>query len=294
RKKQAPAKKPAKGKKAAPAPAPVPAGPLSYELTATLAGPAANTEREPDEDRGTANDLIIGDTVHGFVGWTGDVDLWKLSVETLSVKNTLDIQVAPVEGVALSLEVSDGVGRSLLVRKAPRGSALLVRGVLPVVASGSPPFHYLSIKGDKSNPETAYALSVAARPLETDQEVEPNDTPDKAMAFPDVKTITGNWTAGDTDCFAIAADVAARTIDVELDPQELDLALELVVDSKAAGKSETAGKGTREKVAAQVPASASAVACVRAAASAAGEGAYTLTVSEGAVRHGADQGAASP
>jgi hypothetical protein len=284
RKKPPPVKKTPKSKKGAPPPAPpTAAAPISYEITATLATPAANTEREPDDDRGTANDLIVGDTVQGFIGWTGDVDLWKLSVEALSAKNSIDIEVGGVEGVALSLELADGVGQPLLVRKAPKSSPLLVKNVMPVVPSGAPPFHYLTIKGDRSNPETHYTLRVKANPVEPDQEAEPNDTPEKAMAFPpDRKSVQGNWTAGDTDCYAIAADVNPRTFEIELDPREIDLAMDLLVDGKVIAKSELAGKGTKEKLSGAVPANAKAVIRVRAAAEATGEGAYELTVREGA------------
>jgi hypothetical protein len=267
----------------APAPAPAPAAPVSYEVTATLGAVAANTEREPDDDRGTANDLIVGDSVQGFVGWTGDTDLWKLSVETLSAKNSIDIEVGAVEGVALTLELADGVGTPLLVRKVPKSSPVVVKHVMPVVPSGAPPFHYLSIKGDKSNPETHYTLRVKANPVEPDQEAEPNDTPEKAMAFPtDRKGVQGNWTAGDVDCYAIAADVAPRTFDIELDPNEVDLAMDLLVDGKVIAKSEVKGKGTKEKVSGAVPPNAKAVIRIRAAADAMGEGGYELTVREGA------------
>jgi hypothetical protein len=283
RKKPAPPKKPVKGKKGAP---PAPAAPpvaVSYEISATLAPVASNTEREPDDDRGTANDLIVGDSVSGFLGWTGDVDLWKLSIETLSSKNTIDIEVGAVEGAQLTLELADGVGTPLLVRKGPRSSPLVVKGVLPVVPSGAPPFHYISIKGDKSNPETPYTIVVRAKPVETDQEVEPNDTLEKAMLFPsDRKSVPGQWSAGDVDCYAIGADVNPRTIEVELDPSEVDLALDLYVDGKVVAKSETPGKGTKEKLSGAVPANAKAVVRVRAAADAAGEGTYELTVREGA------------
>jgi len=282
RKKPPPAKKTPKGKKGAPPPA-TPSAPISYEITATLATPAANIEREPDDDRGTANDLIVGDTVQGFIGWTGDVDLWKLSVETLSAKNSIDIEVGGVEGVALTLELADGVGQALLVRKVPKSSPLLVKNVLPVVPSGAPPFHYLTIKGDKSNPETHYTLRVKPNPVEPDQEAEPNDTPEKAMAFPaDRKGVQGNWTAGDSDCYEIAADVNPRTFEIELDPQEVDLAMDLLVDGKLLAKSELPGKGTKEKLSGSVPANAKAVIRIRAAATATGEGAYELTVREGA------------
>lgn len=283
RKKPAPPKKPAKPKKGAPPPPPPPpAAAVSYEISATLAPVAANAEREPDDDRGTANDLIVGDSVSGFLGWTGDVDLWKLSVETLSAKNTIDIELGAVEGAQLTLELADGVGAPLLVRKGPRSAPLTVKGVLPVVPSGAPPFHYITVKGDKSNPETAYTLRVRANPIETDHEVEPNDTLEKAMLFPsDRKSVPGQWSAGDIDCYAIGADVNPRTIELELDPQDVDLELELYVDGKVVAKSETKGKGTKEKLSGAVPANAKAVVRVRGAGDAAGEGTYELTVREG-------------
>jgi hypothetical protein len=283
RKKPAAPKKAAKGKKAAPPPSPPAGAAVSYEISATLAPVAPNTEREPDDDRGTAIDLIVGDGVSGFVGWAGDVDFWKLSVETLSSKNTIDIEVGAVEGVQLTLELADGVGAPLLVRKGPRSSPLLVKAVLPVVPSGAPPFHYITVKGDKSNPETPYSLRVRANPVETDHEVEPNDTLEKAMLFPsDRKSVPGHWSAGDVDCYAIGADVNPRMIEVELDPSEVDLELELYVDGKVVAKSETKGKGTKEKLGGPVPANAKAVVRVRAASEAAGEGTYELTVREGA------------
>jgi hypothetical protein len=95
--------------------------------------------------------------------------------------------------------------------------------------------------------------------------------------------VQGNWTAGDTDCYALAADVGfARTFEIELDPAEVDLALDLLVDGKLIAKSEAKGKGTVEKVSGAVPPNAKGVICIRAAASATGEGGYELTVREGA------------
>ena len=280
RKKIVPPKKSARGKKA-PAPAPAPATPISYEITASVAPPAVNAEREPDDDRGTANDLIVGDTAQGFIGWTGDVDLWKLSVETLSAKNSIDIEVGAIEGASLTLELADGVGRPLLVRKVPKSSTVVVKNVMPVVPSGAPPFHYLTIKADKSNPETAYTLRVKANPVEPNVEVEPNDTPEREMLFPtDRKAMPGQWSAGDVDCFAIAADVAARTLELELDPDEVDLELDLLVDGKVIAKSETKGKGTKEKLSGVVPANVQAIVRIRAAGEAAGEGTYELTLRE--------------
>src|SRR5690606_9559861 len=110
-------------KKPEPAPAPAPV----YELTAQLVNTPKGGELEPDDDRGTANDLIVADNVTGYIGWSGDRDVWKLSVETLSDKNLLDIHVSAVEGVALELEIADGLGQPLATREAPRGTPLVMR-----------------------------------------------------------------------------------------------------------------------------------------------------------------------
>ncbi len=275
------AAKPKKGQKAIDAGIEVVPAPV-YEISARVAPVAPNAEREPDDDRGTALDLIVGDTVTGFVGWAGDVDVWKLSVETLSEKNAIDIEVSAVEGVALSVDVSDGIGNPLVTRKAPRGQPLVVRGIVPIVPDGAPPFHYVSIKGDKSNPETQYQLRVVAKVPQPDAEIEPNDTPEKAMPIPPDRTIVhAVFTPGDVDCFAIPTDANPRTVDVTVDvPAESDLDVELLVDGKSVGKGDKKGKGVVEKVTGQVPANARAVIRVK-GTDASGEGAYDVQIAEG-------------
>jgi len=278
-----PVKKGKKPKKGAPPDAGLSTGPAPvYELTAKLAPTVANGEREPDDDRGTAIELIVGDTVTGYIGWSGDADVWKLSVEMLSAKNAIDVDVSAVEGVVLSVEVADGVGQPLAVRKGPRGGPLALRGLVPVVPEGAAPFHYLTIRGDRSNPETAYQLRVTAKVPGPDAEVEPNDAPDKAMAVLAERTVVhATWTPGDIDCFVLAADPAARTLEVTIDMQgESDLGVELLVDGKVIATADHPGKGAAERVTGAVPAGAMPVIRVR-GAEASGEGAYDVQIAEG-------------
>lgn len=242
-----------KGKKAAepdPGPAPV------YELTAQLVDVPKGAEREPDDDRGTANDLIVADNVTGYIGWTGDRDVWKLSVETLSDNNLLDVQVSAVEGIALELEISDGLGQPLATRKAPRGQPLTMRGLKPNVPPGGPPFHYLTVRADKSNPETPYTLHATARLIGTDEEIEPNDLVEKPYMVPSDRTIVhAQWSPGDIDCFGIAPAGTARQIDVTVNtPAEINLDVELLVDGKVVAVGNKGGKGVTEKLTAIVPA----------------------------------------
>lgn len=249
------AKKKVKQKKGAAEPPPPPPAPV-YELVVQLIEPTKGSEREPDDDRGTANDLIVADNATGFIGWSNDRDVWKLSVETLSEKNALDIEVSAVEGVALELEVADGIGQLLATRKAPRGAPLVVRGLVPVVKEGAPPFHYVTIKGDKSNPETAYTLHATAHIIGTDEELEPNDLVDKPAQMPPDRTVVhATWTPGDVDCFALAPVATEQTVDVSVDtPNEINLDIELLVDGKTVAIANKAGKGAVEKLSASVPA----------------------------------------
>jgi len=209
--------------------------------------------------------------------------VWKLDVEALSAKNAIDIEISAVEGTALWLEVADGIGQPLISRKAPRGAPLIVRGLVPVVPAGAPPYHYLTVRGDRSNPETPYQLVVRAqRDLVADGEIEPDDTPEHPMTMPaDLTTLHGTWTPGDTDCYAVAVTGAARTVEATVNPKDVDLSLELVIDGKVATKSEHPGAGVAEKVSGSVPAGKRAVFRVRGGdPAAAGEGTYDIVVSD--------------
>jgi hypothetical protein len=277
--KKAKAKKGAKtdAEEAPPPPAPV------YELAVQLVPQPAGAEREPDDDRGTANDLIVSDNATGFLGWSDDKDVWKLSVETLSEKNALDIEVSGIEGVSLVLEISDGVGNLLATRKGLRSQPLVMRGVLPVVAPGATPFYYLTVRGDRSNPETAYTLHAKAQVVGPDAELEPNDIVDKAQPIPPDRTVVhAIWTPGDIDCFAIASATTARTVDVSIDtPAEIDLAAELFVDGKVVATANKGGKGVLEKLSAPVPPGAAAIVRVKNPdANASVEAKYDVSVQE--------------
>jgi hypothetical protein len=256
-----------------------------YELVAQLVPLAAGGEREPDDDRGTANELIVADNAVGFVGWSGDKDVWKLSVETLSDKNALDVQVSAVEGVALELEVTDGIGTVLATRKAARGQVLTLQNMLPVVPEGAPPFYYLTVRGDRSNPETPYTLHAKANVLGPDPELEPNDNIDKPQVIAADRTVVhASWTPGDIDCFTVPPAPQDRVLEFTIDtPADIDLAAELIgFDNKVVAASNKGKKGVAETVTLTVAANSKIVLRVKNpdAAAMSGEAKYDVKVSE--------------
>jgi hypothetical protein len=276
-----PPPRPTRGKGRKPVEPPKPSvGP--YEITASLAAPATGFEREPDNDRGEANDLIAGESVGGYIGWAGDVDLWKISLEALSARNALDIVLSAVEGSALAIEILDGVGKPVVTRRGVKGAELVIRGFAPTVPQGAPPFHYLAVKADRSNPETAYQLKTTPKLIEPDAEIEPNDNPETAMAVPgDRKGVNARWSTGDVDCFAISPAETARTLEVSIEtPSELDLAIDARVDGQLVGQVDHPGKGAAEKLLAPVPANGHAVICVRSKELAV-DAPYQLAIDEG-------------
>lgn len=106
----------------------------SFTDAAALAAAGPTGERqelEPNPDAGTAGDLAIGEVAAGLIGWTGDVDVWKISTEVLAGNNALDLELSSIEGVTLSLEVRDGMSRPQTVRKGGRGQPVTLRGYVP-------------------------------------------------------------------------------------------------------------------------------------------------------------------
>ena len=148
--------------------------------------------------------------------------------------------------------------------------------------ANSSPFHYLTIKGAGSNPETAYTVKVTAGVPITDAEVEPNDTVDKPYPVPADRTIVhAKWTPGDVDCFAISGvGAVAATVNP---PSDFDPVAELFVDGKSVMIANKGKKGAEEKVNATVLPGGKAVVCVKSAdANATGEAAYDVTIQDDA------------
>ena len=286
-----PHKKPVRARRRSRHPGPPPLTPV-YELSARAIAVKAGDEREPDDDRGTANDLIIGDTATGFIGWSGDTDVWKLAIETLAAHDAVDIEISPVDGVALALEVDDGIGRPVMTHKAPRGAKLIVRDLVPVVPAGGSPFYYLAVSADRSNPETRYQLRVTAHGLAPDAEVEPDDTPETAFVIPPDRTIVhATWTPGDVDCFAVPVAPDPQNLVVTIDPKDkIALAGELRVDGvvvPGAAPHGRVARGATTQVSGAVPGNGHAVVCVHGVeATATAEGKYDVTVSSTATATG--------
>ncbi len=238
-----------------------PASAVPYELQATLTatGATATTgvELEPNLDAGTANDLFIGEAATGYLGWTGDVDVWKLSVEGLAARNALDFELSAVEGVTPTITILDAVGRPLAQRAGSKGRMLAIRNVVPVVGTNVPPFFFVAVSAERSNPQLAYRLSVVARVLGGNEELEPNDGNLTAQPLQLGQKIAASWQLGDADSFVIAAEPISRRVTISITPtQGADLVGEVLVANQAVVEFNHHGNGGSETVDVDLPAGA--------------------------------------
>ena len=148
---------------------------------------------------------------------------------------------------------------------------------------GAPPFYYLTVRGDRSNPETTYTLHATAQVLGPDPEIEPNDNAERPQTIAVDRTVVhASWTPGDVDCFTLAPGATDRTIEFSIDtPSEIDLAGELLVDGKVVATANKGTKGVLEKVSGVVPANAKVVLRVKNPdATSAAEAKYDVSVLE--------------
>lgn len=275
----------------------------AYEVLAVLGDAAtAGQELEPNPDAGAASEVAIGETVSGLIGWAGDVDVWKLGTEVLAATDALDFEVSGVEGVAVTLEIRDGMSRPQATRKGAKGQLVAIRGYAPKIPEGTPPILYVAVSGDRSNPQLGYQLKVSSRPASSSEELEPNDKPEVAQPFPaDPEAsplLHARWEAGDVDCFAIPVGGARRRVEARVSAADgAGLVAELLVgervvatsgkapaaaDKPVASPSEVAkppvaAAGRLEPLVAEVPAGARAVLRVRGPAKAKAEVEYDVS-----------------
>lgn len=253
-----------------------------YEIVAKMNAPVPGGEIEPNGERDTASAMTLNTAATGYVGWVGDVDVWQLSVETLSSRNAVDIDVAAVDGVALEIDIANGLGESIVRRNAPRGTNLVVKGLMSAAPPQSPPFYYLTIRAPQANPEAPYQLRATAHIIGVDAEMEPNDTVETAQSFPTDRTIIhATWTAGDIDCFALpprGADQREQTIRIVIAPRgDFDPEVEVMVKGARQSTANAGGRGAPEQL--SIPADSGAILLVRSAdRTATGDATYDVSI----------------
>jgi hypothetical protein len=227
----------------------------SYRLTArfTADPPAKNQEREPNEGNADAMELLLGVDGFGYLGWDDDADRWRLTFDNFGVDYSLDVDVAPIAGVWMRVDVLDDNGDPVLSRKAGKGEAVAVRNLIP--KEGHEHYYVQVSAARSSNPQQRYALRLGSRLLGLEDEREPNDDAESATPLrEDPKEVAGTrqgyLLAGDDDWYRLPAGSGAAAITVAVEPPaEVDVTLSLqVAGGGTLGEASAGNKGDKEQL----------------------------------------------
>ena len=264
-------KKAKRGKDKAPAGEPVP---RSYRLTVQTIEPGPAEEIEPNDDAAGAREVLLADEVMGYLGWSKDVDLWKLSLAGFSAAFALDVEVEGTEGVALTLELLAQDGSVIATRKGQKDRGLRMRGFVPAPGTA----HWLArLSGSRSNPTQPYRLVTRSRSLEEGDEVEPNDDREHAIVLGPAGDgsegeARGFLGAGDVDVYKIEAGREPMTVDLVLDgPGGVDVKLRALDASGAERMVSAAGTAGQREELRRVPLAPGAVVFVEVSGQAVGD-----------------------
>jgi len=222
-----------------------------YELHVEMVRPGSHDEVEPNDDGEGARELLLGDRGQGFVGWTKDVDDWRVSLLGFSPGFALDLDVHGVPGAQLTVEVRDAKGEPVLVRSAGKGQDVFVRNLEP--ASGLPSY-LLRVKGSRSHPEEGYVITASSHRLDPGDEIEPNDDKGKPTELgSDTEQSQGEGhgyvVSGDVDRFRLPAPPVPSVLNLSLEvPATSDLSLAIEQGGATLAKADAAKVGGPEKV----------------------------------------------
>lgn len=240
-------------KKAPPPEAPARVGKSPpYELSVAPASRSEeHHEREPNGTIDEALELSVAEYQgFGYAGWSGDVDVWKLSLDGAGNGKGMSLDLTGVPGVSFTLEVLDGSGKRLLRRKGGKGQPLAVRNLMPKEGDQA---YFVKLRARRSNPKEAYELRYTTSLLEPDEEHEPNDSTGRASKLqPDDKTFSGTWKgylgAGDVDYWLIDKQKGPTLFSVTVTPpRDTDITLKARVDGKVIGEGNSGKRGEREQ-----------------------------------------------
>lgn len=206
-----------------------------------LDGAPDDLEREPNSKPDEARTVLLGDRPSGYIGWNGDVDLWKLSLQGFGAENLIDLSIEGIDGVTLKLELDNAEGEKVLEREGNKSGALYVRG-LKVAPT---PYLIAKLSGKRSHETQRYRIHFATRHRDEGAESEPNDTGKQATELTGEASGTGSGhlTAEDVDYFTIepADEAVSMTIEVE-GPAGIKMTIEAWAGGKKLGSETGVGK----------------------------------------------------
>ena len=192
-----------------------------YQLEISVVPPPAvdgvDSEREPNDTLETAKEILSGDRPGGYIGWTDDVDYYKLSLDGFGDEDLVEISIDGIDGVTLDLDLSGPDGKRVIRRKGTKGRPIYVRGL------SVPDTEYLiaKVSAKRSHESQRYRFHFATRRLGPGDEIEPNDTAKKASMLGEAGdkegTSQGEIVGSDVDWFLLPKSKTRRLVTATLE-----------------------------------------------------------------------------
>lgn len=214
-----------------------------YQLRAELRiAPEQGFELEDNGESAGASEILVGEERYGFLGWQGDVDLWRLPItgfDTVDASEgarpALHIVLSAVPGLETKLRLRSSDGALLLERRSATGQEVAIRNFVPEVSAES---YLIEVLSSRSNPEDSYVLTVQDAQLARGTEEEPNDTLESATQLQgDAGTLiaaSGELCLGDVDVFSVMPAPEERILEVEVvAPGDAKLEIAVIAESGA-------------------------------------------------------------
>ncbi len=229
-------KKPPTGKKKKKAPEEPPRVPRTgasppYALTVQAApAPQRGHEVEPNGQPAEAAELGLGEEGVGWLGWTEDVDLWRIDVTGLAAGYALDVELVVPEGAEAALALLDDNADPVVDRRGDRGETIAVRALVP--REGNEHFT-AKVTSKRSHPDEPYTLRATSRLLDLDAEQEPNDSSKTAGVLRDDPREEGGtrrgWVgAGDADYWRLPPGPSGALTVTVTPPAEVDVKVAVI------------------------------------------------------------------
>jgi len=150
-----------------------------YELSFSLRAEAAAEEREPNNKFYSANPLPVDRELRGLLGRRRDEDWYRVSLTGLPAGTLLSVTYRGVAGVTAEVTVYDYARREIASRRGTRGEAVRLRDLRVQLHTG---LVYVRVaSGRRFDPDRRYRLKVSATTARDNREVEPNDSPRRAV-----------------------------------------------------------------------------------------------------------------
>lgn len=221
--------------------------PYRLELS-MLEGSPDDLEREPNDEPDEAREILLGDRPTGYIGWSGDVDVWKLSLQGFGEDNLIDLSIEGLDGVTLILTLRDADGKAVLVREGRKSSPVYVRGLSPPTSG-----HLLAaLSAKRSHEAQRYRIQFATRLRGDGDEVEPNDKAEGATELEGEASggsARGQLSPGDVDHWLLPATAGRIGMTVTVaGPTGVELAIEASAGGKALGSAVSGASNLAEVI----------------------------------------------